>query len=72
MNRMISTPVKVVDLVDTKTVRIQFQTPNAVGSFPLTVMVKSDSFVGCDLVKDVMVENFFIVSMIFLYFFFLN
>ncbi len=48
---IVTTPVKVTDLVDTKMVTIQFPAPNRPGQIALNVHIKSDCLVGVDFFK---------------------
>lgn len=48
---IITTPVKVTDLVDAKTVSLQFTAPSRPGQIAVNVHVKSDCLVGVDTFK---------------------
>ena len=55
MNNFICPPVKVHDLVTSKTVKMQFVAPNREGTYQFVLYLKSDSFVGLDLRQEVKV-----------------
>jgi translocation protein SEC63 len=48
---IVTPPIKVFDLIDTKTVTLQFTAPNRPGQIAVNVHVKSDSLVGADVYK---------------------
>ncbi|KAJ3356348.1 secretory subunit [Allomyces javanicus] len=54
-NRIINA-VKVPDLRDKKTIKIQFQAPNQAGVFPFSVFIKSDHWVGSDMRLDIQMK----------------
>ena len=49
----VATPIKIHDLVDSKTVTLQFPAPPRPMPVSLLLVVKSDSVVGVDLVQEV-------------------
>ena len=49
---MIAAPVKVHDLVGSKTVTVQFAAPSRPGNVLLNIHVKSDSLIGVDAIKE--------------------
>jgi len=53
VNRSLTPPVKINDLVDEKVIRFTFQTPPKTGTFPITIYVKSDCSLGFDVVQEV-------------------
>ncbi|KAI9299249.1 Sec63-domain-containing protein [Neoconidiobolus thromboides FSU 785] len=50
--RMLINPTKVTDLVDKTTLKFNFQGPPEPGNYSFNLMVKSDSYLGCDLRKE--------------------
>jgi translocation protein SEC63 len=52
-NGMITSPEKVTNITGDVYVKFQFQAPNRTGVFPFTVFVKSDSYMGLDVKRDV-------------------
>jgi len=52
-NGMITSPEKVANVAGDVYVKFQFQAPNRVGVFPFTVFVKSDTYLGLDVKRDV-------------------
>ncbi|ORX79099.1 hypothetical protein BCR32DRAFT_281697 [Anaeromyces robustus] len=53
VNKSLTPPMKINDLVDEKVLRFTFQTPPKTGTFPITLYVKSDSSIGFDVVQEV-------------------
>jgi translocation protein SEC63 len=47
-------PQKVINLTpdSPQTIKLGFQAPNQTGLFPINVYVKSDAWVGCDIIKE--------------------
>ncbi|KAI9221154.1 hypothetical protein BC828DRAFT_405175, partial [Blastocladiella britannica] len=54
-NRVI-TPLRVSDLEDRKTLKLQFQAPGQPGTYPFSVFIKSDHWVGADMRLDVQMK----------------
>ncbi|KAJ1979782.1 secretory subunit [Dimargaris xerosporica] len=48
-NRFTLSPIRITDLSSSKSIKVQFQAPNSPGTYALTMFLKSDSYMGCDL-----------------------
>jgi len=53
VNKSLTPPIKINDLTDEKVLRFTFQTPPKVGTYPLTLYVKSDCSLGFDIKQEV-------------------
>jgi translocation protein SEC63 len=53
VNKSLTPPTKINDLVDEKVLRFTFQAPPKTGTFPITLYVKSDCSLGFDIVQEV-------------------
>lgn len=53
MSHMVAPPVRVNDLIDRKTVSLQFAAPPRPGKYPFTLIVRSDCLLGIDIQREV-------------------
>jgi len=53
VNKSLTPPTKINDLSDEKVLRFTFQTPPKVGTYPITLYVKSDCSLGFDIKQEV-------------------
>lgn len=53
VNKSLTPPMKITDMLDEKVVRFTFQAPPKTGTFPITIYVKSDCSIGFDVKTEV-------------------
>ena len=61
LNAIIADPVKVSDIVTSKTIKLMFQAPPQPNIYTYTAFIKCDSYIGTDLKKDLKVRTYHII-----------